>query len=140
MPLMRCYQRYKTHDEMFIDASKILASKRLVHFNFNILENGEYEIFAVMKHKNPSGFHNKIKWLLRASDRNIDNLDTIYKGISKECIKSRVSWQKAYKVARHIINEQTTGHFKSFRGEKEFISSLSTNDVKSDHILIKQTY
>lgn len=68
--------------------------------------NGEH-------HRNPSGFYNKVKYLLRESKRDLGKLYQIFGDISYErngndgryFYTIRDSWEAAYKVAKWMIEE-----------------------------------
>jgi hypothetical protein len=63
--------------------------------------NGEH-------HRNPSGFYNKVKYLLRESKRNPEKLYQIFKDITyhRNIVNDgryEESWEAAYRVAKSMI-------------------------------------
>ena len=72
-------------------------------------------------HKNPSGLHNKVKWILSKSNWNLDKYKEIkrefntYYGLDKETPNPnhnglhdffwRSSWSKAFAIASYILTD-----------------------------------
>jgi hypothetical protein len=116
---------YTDYSEMVKELNNLLSSdRRPGYLSMEEYDKGEYELNASFKYKNPSGFHNKIKWLLHYSDRDIEKLSKLYNSIMKRTGASVVSWNKAFKAARFIIQEKTNGRFKTFEEEKEAIENI----------------
>lgn len=122
---------YTDYSEMVNELNSILSSdRRPGYISMEEHDKGEYELTASFKYKNPSGFHNKIKWLLHYSDRNIEKLSKLYNSIMKRTGVSVASWNKAFKAAGFIIEEKANEHFKTFEEEKEAIAKIKITDVK----------
>ena len=86
-------------------------------------------------HRNPSGFHNKIKWLLKVTDIMKSNLKLISSYIFNRdmSFSEKFSWFSSFAVAKLIIEKSAIfNHFKT----KGFISKVDLNFLK--HECIKQ--
>lgn len=122
---------YTDYSEMVKELNSLLSSVRRPGFvSMEEYDKGKYALSASFEYKNPSGFHNKIKWLLHYSDRDIKKLSKLYNSIIKRTGASVASWNKAFKAAGFIIEEKANGHFKSFEEEKEAIAKIKITDVK----------
>jgi len=55
-------------------------------------------------HRNPSGFKNKVRWLLAASRRKESEMRRIYKNIHMNDLTSTHSWKAAMIVATAMIS------------------------------------
>ena len=99
----------------------------------------------IIHRKNPSGFHNKIKWVLKHCHRNIKELDEMqiictnnfYNKKDYQLVK--ISWDLVFKIARFKITKETSN--KSFKGDRErvFIKRLSLNAI-TDRLSTKNPY
>lgn len=65
-------------------------------------------MYKGIHHRNPSGRHNKTKWLLSEAKWNLKSIDEIYATVCKE--NDSTSWNVAYALAMCRIREniQTT--------------------------------
>lgn len=75
-------------------------------------------IFGWIHHRNPSGLHNKVRYLLRESQKTLSELDWEIRrlDISPCDLKSYMSWTKAISIASAIIS----GRKELFRDTKEW--------------------
>lgn len=79
--------------------------------------NGEH-------HRNPSGFHNKVNFLLRKSERNLEKLYQIFGDISyhrngidnKYFHAIKDSWEDAYRLVKYSIEN-------NIENPKDYINS-----------------
>ena len=80
--------------------------------------------------RNPSGFHNKIRWFLSISSRNYKNMEHLYEYINKEhmTLYEKFSWKTAYIAAIYIIIHTNTGTM-NYRQEDGFIKSLDIDSI-----------
>ena len=81
-------------------------------------------------HRNPSGFHNKIKWFISASSRNLKNIEILYGYVDKEqmTLYEKFSWKTAYIAACFTILNNSRGII-NYRQEHNFIKSLDINSI-----------
>ena len=94
--------------------------------------NGEH-------HRNPSGFYNKVKYLLRESKRDPKKLYQIIDNISyyrngpdgiKYYSKIRKSWETAYLTAQEMIEENSDN-------PREHLKSSTIYDTKTGKLYLK---
>lgn len=90
----------------------------------------------IIHNKNPSGFHNKIKWVLKHCHRKINELDEMqilcpnnFYNKDKDYNLVKVSWDIVFKIVRFIITKEVSN--VSFKGDREhnFIKKLSLNEI-----------
>lgn len=86
-------------------------------------------------HRNPSGFHNKIKWLLKTSVNMKSNLKELSSYIFNRdmymTFSEKFSWYASFIVANLIIEKSAL--FNYFN-EKAFISKLNLDFLKHECI------
>lgn len=80
--------------------------------------------------RNPSGFHNKIRWFLSTSSRNYKNMEYLYEYINKDhmTLYEKFSWKSAYIAAIYIVIRTNTGTM-NYRQEDGFIKSLDIYSI-----------
>lgn len=75
-------------------------------------------------HRNPSGFHNKVNYLLSESEWNEENLDRL----RREIVKNNVSWENAFLIAYSVIRRDFNwlhNHFPQYWSWiKDYINDL----------------
>lgn len=79
-------------------------------------------------HRNPSGFNNKVKWLLSESKRNLTLFEEIRQRIP--CYSTRTkageSWEAALFIAGRMIKE-------NFKGSvREYLESIYVSEYRKD--------
>lgn len=85
------------------------------------LRNGEH-------HRNPTGFYNKVKYLLRESKRDLDKLNEIYENIIWDIYNHyapmiECSWKAAYTAAKWMILDNTI-----IDNPKDYLNSIYIHD------------
>lgn len=79
-----------------------------LHNGFVLKEN------RLEHHRNPSGFNNKVNYLLVESGRNLYALDKLKEDICLIC-----TWPEAFDIAREIILNNYTGSISKYREMRE---------------------
>ena len=79
-----------------------------LHNGFVLKEN------RLEHHRNPSGFNNKVNYLLVESGRNLYALDKLKEDICLIC-----TWPEAFKIAREMILNNYTGSVREYREQRE---------------------
>ena len=73
-------------------------------------------------HKNPSGQHNKVKWLLKQSHRNIDEIHNIVSKITMNGYDMISSWLVAEMMAIDIVKYE-------FKDRHEYVTALREGKI-----------
>ena len=73
-------------------------------------------------HKNPSGQHNKVKWLLKQSHRNIDEIHNIVSKITMSGYDMISSWLVAEMMAIDIVKY-------GFKDRHEYVTALREGKI-----------
>lgn len=73
-------------------------------------------------HRNPSGQNNKIKWLLKQSNRDIDNIHNIVSKITMSGYDMISSWLVAEMIAVDIVKY-------GFKDRHEYLNALRNKKI-----------
>lgn len=59
-------------------------------------------------HRNPSGLHNKVKWILKEMDWDLNNLDKVW---DKVVFIDKESWETAFNLAIYLLKPKHLKHW-----------------------------